>query len=365
MNKPLHLDNNSVLVLFLFTLCLGSLSLIAQKNPRTYTAHETLDKITIDGIQDEAPWQKAKWSQPFIDIEGEKIPNYETRMKMIWDANNLYIYAELKEPHVWGTLKQKDTVVFYNNDFEVFIDPDGDTHDYYELEINALNTIWDLYLSKPYRNKGHVLNNWDINGLHSAVHVNGTLNNPNDLDVGWSVEIAIPWSFTTGPIGTTKVPKNEFWRINFSRVNWDFDLTDGRYSRKKDANGNYLPEYNWVWSPQGVINMHEPEHWGYVHFSTAADETGIDFEIPKDEHIKWYLYELYRDYRDTNKGKLVWKQTDHHYTTEPKVVLGAIISPVLETNNFGFHLWAVSPFTGDKLVIHTDGRFESIEKVQR
>jgi hypothetical protein len=29
------------------------------------------------------------------------------------------------------------------------------------------------------------------------------------------------------------------------------------------------PEHNWVWSPQGVINMHRPERWGILQFSTA------------------------------------------------------------------------------------------------
>ncbi|MBN9120228.1 MAG: hypothetical protein J0I06_13880, partial [Planctomycetes bacterium] len=28
------------------------------------------------------------------------------------------------------------------------------------------------------------------------------------------------------------------------------------------------PEDNWVWSPQGVVDMHRPETWGYLQFST-------------------------------------------------------------------------------------------------
>jgi len=296
----------------------------------------------------------------FIDIEGQKTPQFETRVKMLWDMDNLYIYADLKEPHVWGTLKQKDTVIFYNNDFEVFIDHDGDTHNYYELEINALNTIWDLYLSKPYRNGAHVLNNWDIKGLRSAVYVNGTLNDPSDIDKGWMLEIAIPWSFTKGSVEPATVPKNQFWRINFSRVNWDFDLVDNRYSRKKDDQSNYLPENNWVWSPQGVVNMHEPEHWGYVYFSTDKFAQNTTFTVPQDEYIKWYLYELFRDYRDENKRNVIWKKDGLKLTTKAKLILGKWISPILERNNFGFHIWALSPFTGNKLVIYPDGKFESI-----
>ena len=357
----ISLHYKKTLVLVLFANYLGCMSIVAQDIPRTYVAHTTLETIMIDGKMTEPAWQQAKWSELFKDIEGKKVPTYETRAKMIWDEENLYFFVELKEPHVWGTLKQKDTVIFYNNDFEVFIDPDGDTHDYYELEINALNTIWDLYLTKPYRNGAHVLNNWDIKGLRSAVHINGTLNDSRDIDEGWTIEIAIPWSFTTGPVGKTTVPKNKFWRMNFSRVNWDFDLTDGRYSRKKDAKNNYLPENNWVWSPQGVINMHEPEHWGYVYFSSHEAAVDTAFEIPQDEYIKWYLYQLYRDYRSEDNRTKVWKKDGDQYTTKSKLILGKSISPRLETNSFGFTIWAKSPFTGNTLLVHTDGKFERID----
>ena len=359
MNKR-SLQHKKIVAFFLFAIYIGCITLLAQNIPKTYTALNTTDVIKVDGSMNETAWQEAQWSDLFKDIEGDKPAGYQTRVKMIWDQENLYFFAELKEPHVWATLKEKDTVIFYNNDFEVFIDPDGDTHNYYELEINALNTIWDLYLSKPYRNGAHVLNNWDIQGLRSAVHINGTLNNPNDVDEGWNLEIAIPWASITSPGGPTKVPENNFWRVNFSRVNWDFDLIDGRYSRKKAPDGKYLPENNWVWSPQGVINMHEPEHWGYVYFSTDSVGTEANFKIPQDDYIKWYLYELHRDYRDEEKRKVIWKKDGNHYTAKTEEILGKSIAPILETNSLGFGIWTISPFTGKKLIVHNDGKFESI-----
>ena len=113
---------------------------------------------------------------------------------MLWDENYYYILAKIIEPHVWGNIKERDAVVFYNNDFEVFIDPDGDTHNYYELEINALNTVWDLFINKPYRELGNVvLNDWNYTGLISAITVDGTLNDSNDTDKSWTLEIAIPF----------------------------------------------------------------------------------------------------------------------------------------------------------------------------
>lgn len=320
-----------------------------QSTPRVYIANKAVDQFSIDGKPDEVSWAKSTWSDLFIDIEGKKTPRHNTRMKMTWDEKNLYLYAELSEPHIWANLKQKDTIIFYNNDFEIFIDPDGDTHNYYEFEMNALNTIWDLFLSKPYRNHGKVLGGWDFKGLRSAVHIDGTLNDASDIDKGWSVEIAIPWSFDTAPGASTSIPKNTFWRMNFSRVNWDFDLVHGKYARKKDEQGKFLAEYNWVWSPQGVINMHEPEHWGYVYFSTAEVGSLTPFEIPKDEHIKWYLYELFRSYATSADAKVVEQQ---------KEILGQQLSPKLYKHEFGWVIWTISPFTQKKISIHEDGKIE-------
>ena len=237
--------------------------------PRMYVANFAQDSPVIDGRIDEV-WDQAKYSEDYIDIEGRKTPLYPTQMKMLWDQEFLFILAKIEEPHVWGNLKQRDTVIFYNNDFEVFIDPDGDTHQYMELEINSLNTAWDLFLERPYRNKVKVDNAWNIEGLQSAVSYQGTLNDPSDTDLGWTLEIALPWKALErgNPSGT--IPVNQFWRMNFSRVNWQFDLVNNKYVRKKDKNGKYLPEFNWVWSPQGVINMHVPERWGYVFFSNGT-----------------------------------------------------------------------------------------------
>ncbi|MFS4456059.1 carbohydrate-binding family 9-like protein [Maribacter sp. 2304DJ31-5] len=362
MKSPYSKLKNSTTLFLLFALYFGCISLYAQNVPRSYVAQNTIETIQIDGKMEETSWKKAKWSQVFKDIEGDKAATYQTRVKMVWDTEYLYFLAEIKEPHVWATLKQRDTIIFYNNDFEIFIDPEGDTHNYFEYEMNALNTIWDLFLSKPYRNKGRILGGWDFKGLRSAVHINGTLNNPSDIDEGWTVEIAIPWSFVTEPGGKTVIPKNKYWRINFSRVNWDFDLKNGRYSRKKDSSGKYLHEHNWVWSPQGVINMHEPEHWGYVYFS--SDKVGADsnFKIPEDEHIKWYLYKLFRDYRDENQRKTIWKSIDGRLQSDAKIILGKSVFPILEKNAFGFDIWAKSPFTNKKLVIHNDGKFETYEQ---
>jgi hypothetical protein len=220
--------------------------------PKTYNIQFTEAEITIDGQAGETAWEVAEWSAEFMDIEGAGKPDplYSTRVKMLWDSENLYVYAKLEEPHIWAYYDRHDMIVYHENDFEVFIDSDGDTHDYYEFEVNARNTLFDLYMDKPYRNGGKPHIKWNAEGFVSAVYCKGTLNDPKDKDAWWSVEMKIPFrSLSTS--GTFETPvEGSVWKINFSRVQWQTEIVNGKYIRKKDpSSGKVLSENNWVWSP--------------------------------------------------------------------------------------------------------------------
>lgn len=225
----------------------------AAQTPLSYDCQRTATPIAIDGKLNDPAWQKAQWTSDFVDIEGsaKPTPRFRTRVKMLWDDKYLYIAAQIEEPDVKATLLKHDSVIFHDNDFEVFVKPLPKTESYYEFEMNALNTGWDLFLAKPYNKGGQADNSWDIAGLKTAVAVQGTLNKSSDKDTGWTLEIAYPLN-AFQPRQTVPQPKpGTVWRINFSRVEW--------------TPGNPR-EDNWVWSPQGVINMHVPEKWGYLRF---------------------------------------------------------------------------------------------------
>jgi len=297
-------------------------------HPRGYVCHRATSPVTIDGRLTDPAWADAPWTEPFVDIEGDKQPKprFRTRVKMLWDDAALYIAAELEEPHVWATLTEHDAVIFYDNDFEVFLDPDGDSHLYAELELNARNTTWDLLLTKPYKDKGHAINAWEIAGLKTAVHVDGTLNDPRDTDRGWTLEIRWPWAGLKELTGVPVPPRDaDRWRINFSRVEWDVAVVGGKYVKVLDR-----PEHNWVWSPQGVIDMHRPERWGYLQFSTAEPGAAA-FRPDPDWPTRDLLHRVYygqREYRRAN-GKYAGNLAD--------LKLAGVSAPVaLETTRGGF-----------------------------
>ena len=284
-----HVCNNIRMRLTLFAILPLAASLAAQtpqtangipsSQPLSYNCYRTQHPIKVDGNLNDPAWQQAPWTTDFVDIEGaaKPSPRYRTRAKILWDENYLYIAAELEEPNLQAALTEHDSVIFKDNDFEVFLkpavlvpsDPANPSSEkqqspgYYEFEINARNTSWDLYLNKPYLDNGKPDNTWNIPGLKTAVKLHGTLNQSTDKDRGWTVEIAFPWSAYTSANKTGESPRPSAtpptpgaqWRINFSRVEW--------------VEGHQQPgehEANWVWSPQGVINMHVPEKWGYLNF---------------------------------------------------------------------------------------------------
>ena len=223
------------------------------QEPLRYQVQYTATAPSIDGHLDDAAWQKAPWTSDFLDIVGPggAKPRYRTRIKMLWDKQNLYIAAEMEEPNVHGKLTEHDSVIFHDDDFEFFLKPITTGELYYEFEMNALNTTWDLDLNKPYREGGKPDNSWEATGVKTAVAVQGTLNNPSDTDKGWTAEIALPFASFASRQQVPVPADGTVWRANFSRVEW-------------------LPghpkEENWVWSPQGEINMHIPDRWGYLTF---------------------------------------------------------------------------------------------------
>ena len=276
----------------------GDPSVAVPFSPRTYVVQRAAEAPQVDGQLTEAAWREASWTEPFVDIQGaaQPAPRFRTRAKMLWDSTHFYVAAQLEEPDVWATLTERESIIYYDNNFEVFIDPDGDTHAYYELEVNALGTVWDLMLLKPYRDGGPALDAWDIRGLQVGVDIQGTLNDPRDTDEGWTVEIAMPWFILEEAAPGGNPPEaGDQWRLNFSRVEWQTVAENSTYRKVTDPNtGEPLDEDNWVWSPQGAINMHMPERWGLIQFAEApANEAAPTFRPDPNQPLRWALRRLY------------------------------------------------------------------------
>jgi Carbohydrate family 9 binding domain-like len=265
--------------------------MMAQENKTTeYICYRTSSPITIDGNLNKSVWQNAHKSGRFVDMISGAPGFFNTQAAVLWDKEALYVAFWIEEPFVNARLTQRDSTIFQENDVEVFIDG-GDC--YYEFEINALNTIYevffiwkdayqkfdplefDVHSRQAYTFGGNhdrdaatfwrgnhprglrwAFTDWDFPGIRTSVQVQGTLNDNSDIDKGWTVEIAFPWAGMNHLAGGRSLPPQEgdIWRIFFGRF--------GKLAVGNTEIGNAM-SWNWI----GDHDNHLPERFTQVSFS--------------------------------------------------------------------------------------------------
>jgi hypothetical protein len=258
--------------------------------PASYVSYRAMGPIRIDGKLDEPDWQHAPQSSAFVDIVTGKPAWYDTRVSILWDDKYLYFGIRAEERDVRATLTEHDSPIYNDNDLEIFI---AGKDAYYEFEINALNTVYDVFWiwqdmyfdGSPYkipewdlkgrrimvldgvgghvhpRGKRNGYIDYDFPGLLHAVHVDGTLNHGGDVDRGWTAEVAFPWEGLKWLADGRSLPPHDgdVWRIDCSRFE-----QFGRDGKPLD------PPAGWTWNRHGYYDSHIPETFPYVRFSNRS-----------------------------------------------------------------------------------------------
>ena len=206
--------------------------------------------ILIDGVLDDPGWSMVEPMRAFTLSNGSGPAERQTTVRMCCDDENLYVAFECGDPDIWGTMFNRDDPIYEEEVVEAFIDPDSDQVTYYELQTSPYGTLFDAVIINPLGDRGFTSDaSWTCEGWQSAVQVDGTLDNRDDIDKSWTVEWAIP--FASLPGAPNIPPKNgDTWRINFYRI----DATP-------------TPEFS-CWSPTLTPspNFHVPSMFGSITF---------------------------------------------------------------------------------------------------
>jgi len=249
------------------------------------------EPINIDGDLEKPAWKEAEQSGNFVDMVTGEQAFLGTRMAARWDDKKLYIGFWIEEPALRASLKERDSLIWFDNDVEVFFDGEDC---YYEFEINTYGTVYeaffiykdalkkgsrfdipefDLYernvdilcgfqdssrFNKHKRGKRWGFLDWDFPGLESAVKIDGKINEPSTVDKGWTVELAFPWEgFRTLQPGKAWPPKEgdslRFQCFRFEAL---------RYHGKTVSES-----VGWALNKHGVYDSHIPEKFACLRFT--------------------------------------------------------------------------------------------------
>ena len=215
-----------------------------------------------------------------------------TQCSILWDDENLYIGFWIEEPFPTAKQTDRDSLIFRENDVEVFIDG-GDC--YYEFEINALNTVYEVFFiwRDAYTKGGRfdipefdllerdaytfggnfdrtednfwrgtnprgirwAFLDWDFPGMESAVHVNGSLNDPTQPSKGWTTMLKFPWAGMKHLAENRSLPPKDgdIWKMFLGRF------------QKIDV-GEEQVQAAWCLSSHGTYDTHMPEKFTAIEF---------------------------------------------------------------------------------------------------
>lgn len=205
-------------------------------------------KISVDGRLDESAWTEASWNGPFAKLAHE-VKNRDVRAQtsfaVLSDDRVLYVAVKCNEPDMAALKALPPRALYACDQVEVFLSPRGDGFDFYQFVV-------------PFEPR---------NGSAARYASEGGDIEPDpfdpewrfargELDGGWCVEIAIPFS-------SLYMTRNAQWRGAW-RVNVTRDRFVGGMERTS-------------WSPL-LTKYHEPANFrrmaGFPK-RTDADDVGM------------------------------------------------------------------------------------------
>lgn len=224
--------------------------------------------ITIDGVADEPGWRAAAVQTDFASAEGCPELDEKTSAKMTWDDQFLYVFVEVDDADVWSPFTQHDDHLWEADVVEVFIDADGNGRGYVELQVNPRNAQFDTWFAVGRPNRDDSFSA----GMQTQVTVKGTLDDRDDGDSGWDVEIAIPHAAVKGKDAAMKVavpPRpGDRWRLNVVRVD------KNREEKVRAA----------AWSRIACADFHGLDRMLTVQFADATGSTRpAELEAPEGD----------------------------------------------------------------------------------
>ncbi|XP_060577885.1 uncharacterized protein LOC132735000 [Ruditapes philippinarum] len=264
--------------------------------PRNYIAYHLNGKtITIDGKLDDDAWKEVPWSETFVDMRSSVYPKpyLDTKFKIRWDDERMYIGVYIQENNLWATLTTHDAAISTENGVEFLMDVDGSLFNFKQMQINVLGTMMDqLFYKSPYDSPDVQVwfQDWQPD-VRKAVNTDGTVNTPGDEDKYWSIEVSLSFAKLAerSQRAQPNPVENEAWFIQFGRSEQNLTVEKGQYKIVPGSESQW-----WSWQQCDTINLLLQDRWGLVQFKKNLSDKKFRFD-------RWHIYKALFVMRDAMK----------------------------------------------------------------
>lgn len=245
----------------IFSLVLLGFDLHAQNDRELVIGEQPLYKvarakstISIDGKMDDDAWKNAEVRSLGYFFRGDTTPDQqESTFRMLWDDENLYLFYEFEDKSLTARETEYDGRPYLDDCAEFFCVPIPDSvYMHFGFEVNLIKAKYDYIALWQFENNRSVFIP-DYNPEYEvAVTYDGTINNDQDTDKGWTMEYAIPLRVFRG--FRLRNLAGRQWA--FQAVRQDRNLVDDRFR----STSTLFPTYD------VRLDVHPPNRFGLMEF---------------------------------------------------------------------------------------------------
>jgi len=136
------------------------------------------DAITIDGVPDEAAWQRAPLAGGFTLFNGSGLVDVQTWFRAAYNSRFLLVAVLCDEPNIAALAAEScshdSKEVFRGETIELFVEPRHDHGEYFQVAFNAAGSVYDSRRTSASWNSEAVVKT-SVKGKQ------------------WIAEVALPW----------------------------------------------------------------------------------------------------------------------------------------------------------------------------
>jgi hypothetical protein len=214
-----------------------------------YTVKSTQERLAVDGNLSEKAWSQASPITLMFPWDSQTGKKQKTTVKLLRDQHALYVGYEAEDSDITATYQNRDDPTYKDDCVEIFVKPSQDTDSYFGMEMNARGILYDYFYPFP----NQLDKSLNFEGVQLKTTIRGTLNQRDDQDQGWNLEVAVPFE-NFAKLARQVPPKSgDEWRVQINR----WDGTD-------DSGGRRLS----MWCHSGLkqVHPHNPERFGILVF---------------------------------------------------------------------------------------------------